>query len=314
MSGGSSNSTTGICGTATAAASPRATRILAFDGRRDAAVPSHEHHPIGRAAIASKERGDEGFDGQNNTTFWPGEGCWPFPKRAFGRDGQALISVRNGGYLPRIRCELRSGASLPSGATAVTVRPACGTSLANWPMPCAGSTVVIEPLSEGSPMRTNTSFQRLEPHSSPMLALIFFLVFPPLCRAHDGIAKRAAQPQAKPALKVGIQVVLKTSDTPLDDNGKAISIKDNLRTWIEKIDGERVLLVVSDVMKAGWVRSEQVLPRDESLARMLATCVDASIRAGKRSVAEATAEPQSAGSSAPTNSHPNTLGRAIEFC
>jgi tetratricopeptide (TPR) repeat protein len=114
-------------------------------------------------------------------------------------------------------------------------------------------------------MRSSMPLLRFESLASALLALALFLVVRPISRAQDAIPKRAAQAQAKPVLVVGSQVVLKASDTPLDDNGKAVSIQDNLRIWIEKIDGERVFLVVSDVMKSGWVRSDQVVPRDQAM-------------------------------------------------
>ncbi len=92
------------------------------------------------------------------------------------------------------------------------------------------------------------------------LPLALFLVVPPISRAQDAIPKRRLRHKQNSVLVVGSQVVLKASDTPLDDNGKAVRVQDNLRIWIEKIDGERLFLVVSDVFKSGWVRSDQGCP------------------------------------------------------
>ena len=114
-------------------------------------------------------------------------------------------------------------------------------------------------------MRSNTHFLRREPFASGLMSLVVFLVVTPISHAQDGIAKHARGAQAEHELKVGSQVVLKASDTPLDNNGKPISIQDNLRTWIHKIDGEQLLLIVSDVMKMGWVRRDQVVPWDKAM-------------------------------------------------
>jgi tetratricopeptide (TPR) repeat protein len=120
-------------------------------------------------------------------------------------------------------------------------------------------------LNEGKSMPSNASSRWLVPIAFRALSLVLLLSAPRLSSAQDALVKPAPPPQATPELAVGSQVVLKASDTALDDNGTAVRIQDNLRTWIEQIDGDRLLLVVSDVFKTGWIRSDQVVPYDSAM-------------------------------------------------
>jgi len=114
-------------------------------------------------------------------------------------------------------------------------------------------------------MHKNPQFVRLESIVSRLIVFVLILVVPPGLRAQDGISKQAPPAQAEPELKVGSQVVLKASGTPLDDNGKALSIQDNLWTWVQKIDGDKVLLSVSDIGRTGTIRRDQVVAWDMAM-------------------------------------------------
>lgn len=114
-------------------------------------------------------------------------------------------------------------------------------------------------------MRSNTQFVRLARGATGLIALVLFSAILPFSHAQDVTSKQAPKPQAEPELKVGSQVVLKVSGTPLDDNGKILSVQDNLLTWIHKIDGDKILLLVSDIGRMGTIRRDQVVASDMAM-------------------------------------------------
>jgi len=77
--------------------------------------------------------------------------------------------------------------------------------------------------------------------------------------------KPAAGAHGDPDIKVGARVVLSDADVSLDDDGKAVPGRDLLALRIERIKGDRALVVSADKKARGWVRTAQVVPIDEAI-------------------------------------------------
>jgi tetratricopeptide (TPR) repeat protein len=79
----------------------------------------------------------------------------------------------------------------------------------------------------------------------------------------------------KPAstLRVGTEVVLKLSETPIYDQSRQVSSQDNLTFFVDGVDNDRVQVVARDKSVRGWVFSDQVVAlerADEHFQRVVA--------------------------------------------
>jgi tetratricopeptide (TPR) repeat protein len=76
----------------------------------------------------------------------------------------------------------------------------------------------------------------------------------------------AAQSASEPWLPVGTEIVLKDCDTPLRDQGWLSPSPEQITFVIEAVEGERLLVVSPDKSRHGWLRRDQVVPLDRSIA------------------------------------------------
>jgi tetratricopeptide (TPR) repeat protein len=75
------------------------------------------------------------------------------------------------------------------------------------------------------------------------------------------------------AIRVGAEVVLKLSGTPIYDQSRQISSQDNLTFLVEAVDNDRIQVVSHDKSVRGWVFSDQIIAlerADEHFNRVVA--------------------------------------------
>ncbi len=102
---------------------------------------------------------------------------------------------------------------------------------------------------------------------SGLIALFLVLNGAVVALAQPGEAKPSDKPEAGPRIAVGTSVVLKSSDTPLNNDGRLVPIENYLLSLtVERVDGDRVLIVSRDGKKRGWLTVDQVVPRDRAIA------------------------------------------------
>jgi tetratricopeptide (TPR) repeat protein len=75
----------------------------------------------------------------------------------------------------------------------------------------------------------------------------------------------AAGAQAGSALTAGVEVVLKSSGTPLSDAGRLVPSQDRLTFVIERVQGDLILLASSDQTVRGWLHPDNVVPLDKAV-------------------------------------------------
>jgi tetratricopeptide (TPR) repeat protein len=76
--------------------------------------------------------------------------------------------------------------------------------------------------------------------------------------------KPATEGSAASGLRVGSEVVLKLSGTPLFDQNRQVSSEDNLTFFVERLDQDRIQVVSRDKGVRGWVFSDQIIPLEQA--------------------------------------------------
>jgi tetratricopeptide (TPR) repeat protein len=95
-----------------------------------------------------------------------------------------------------------------------------------------------------------------------------------LTSADDATPRPASATQSGSGLEVGVEVVLKVSDTPLFDQGRMIPSQDNLTFLIERIEEDRILVVSRDKSIRGWLIREQIVPLGQAIASLTEALVN----------------------------------------
>ena len=107
----------------------------------------------------------------------------------------------------------------------------------------------------------------VERFRSGLITLFLVLNGAVVALAQTADAKPSARPEAGPGIAVGTSVVLKSTDTPLTNDGRLVPIENYLLSLkVERVDGDRVLIVSRDGKKRGWIGVDQVVPRDRAIA------------------------------------------------
>jgi tetratricopeptide (TPR) repeat protein len=73
-------------------------------------------------------------------------------------------------------------------------------------------------------------------------------------------------PEVETWLPPGAEVVLKLSASPLHDRSWLIACPEHLSFLIEVVEGDRLLVASHDKNRRGWVRRDQVVPLEQSIA------------------------------------------------
>ena len=76
----------------------------------------------------------------------------------------------------------------------------------------------------------------------------------------------ANETQAAAPLPVGTEVILKSPDSPLYDQGRFVSSQDCLTFEIEQIERARILVISRDKSVRGWLHADQIVPLDQANA------------------------------------------------
>ena len=112
-----------------------------------------------------------------------------------------------------------------------------------------------------------------EGQGSGLSAVCLFLS---LHLAASGVADEPAPaPEGDPAtaLRVGAEVVLKMSGTPIYNQSRQISSQDNLTFFVEGVENDRIQVISRDKTVRGWVFSDQIIAlerADEHFNRVVA--------------------------------------------
>jgi tetratricopeptide (TPR) repeat protein len=103
---------------------------------------------------------------------------------------------------------------------------------------------------------------RLRPVLTSRILLLSGLL---LAQAAPGAPQQAAEPEIERWLPPGTAIVLKESDTPLQDQDWLSPRRDQLVFVIESVSGDRLLVVSHDKSCRGWLRRDQVVPLDQAI-------------------------------------------------
>jgi len=113
-------------------------------------------------------------------------------------------------------------------------------------------------------MRPRIDLSRTEGLRSGLTWLLLLGIASPLAAgASDGPKPAAGTPDGG-LLAPGAEVVLKSADYPLYDQGRAISGQDHLTFVVERTEEGRILLVSRDKIIRGWLHADQVVPLDQA--------------------------------------------------
>jgi tetratricopeptide (TPR) repeat protein len=97
-----------------------------------------------------------------------------------------------------------------------------------------------------------------------MVALVAFALPQSSIAAQQAVGGKAPVPSAN-EIAIGSRVVLKSSNTALENDGTLVSTGDQFALGVEKIDGNRLFLASKDRKIKGWVNRDQVVPYDLAL-------------------------------------------------
>ncbi len=81
----------------------------------------------------------------------------------------------------------------------------------------------------------------------------------------NGESKPSTKTQSLSGLAVGSSVVLKSSDIPLRDGGRQVTVAEYLSVNVERIDGDRIWLASPDGKRRGSVGLDQVVAFDRAI-------------------------------------------------
>jgi len=113
-------------------------------------------------------------------------------------------------------------------------------------------------------MRPRIDLSLTEGLRSGLTWLILVGIASPLATGAGEDPKPAAGTPAGGSLVPGAEVVLKSADYPLYDQGRAISGQDHLTFVVERNEQGRILVVSRDKIIRGWLHADQVVPLDQA--------------------------------------------------
>ena len=107
------------------------------------------------------------------------------------------------------------------------------------------------------------------------LTVLVLLVNASLVSGQTNEPKPVTVAQPEGALAVGTRVILKEAGTPLDDNGRPVPTQNEFAFVVDRIEGDRLLVVTLNKRKKGYLRRDQVFTMNEAIANFDAEIANA---------------------------------------